>query len=308
MTDTMILHHYYNSPYAEKIRLMFGLTNLKWKSLLSPIVPPRPNVDPLTGGYRRIPVAQIGADIFCDTSLIAEEIANLSGHSELIPANIQGEAAELAKMAEQKAFFAAAAAVPPLRLMGTMLSSMGPLEIISFVKDRLSMLKGGTQKQVSNSEAKQILAGLFVALDAHLTNNKWLAGDKPSVADFAVYHPLWLHVKFSRRPLQASETVLNWYNSVAELGHGEREETSQAYVFQLAKALSPRELPESISEPPIAIGTEVSIAPTDYGLVPVTGKLAAITEKRVVIARETEQFGLLHVHFPRNGYALVRKN
>lgn len=64
MTDTLILHHYDASPYAEKIRLMFGLTGTRWQSLIAPVQPPRPSVDPLTGGYRRIPVAQIGADIF----------------------------------------------------------------------------------------------------------------------------------------------------------------------------------------------------------------------------------------------------
>ena len=77
MTESIILHHYDNSPYAEKIRLMFGFTNMSWSSLLSPAWPPRPNLDPLTGGYRRIPVAQIGADIFCDTALIAQEVARL---------------------------------------------------------------------------------------------------------------------------------------------------------------------------------------------------------------------------------------
>uniref|UniRef100_UPI00338E51DC glutathione S-transferase N-terminal domain-containing protein n=1 Tax=uncultured Spongiibacter sp. TaxID=870896 RepID=UPI00338E51DC len=75
MTDAFILHHYDRSPYAEKVRLMFGVTNSEWQSLLSPPWPPRPNVDPLAGGYRRIPVAQCGADIFCDSAVIAEEVA-----------------------------------------------------------------------------------------------------------------------------------------------------------------------------------------------------------------------------------------
>ena len=72
MKDAFILHHYDRSPYAEKVRLMFGVTNSEWQSLLSPPWPPRPNVDPLAGGYRRIPVAQCGADIFCDSAVIAE--------------------------------------------------------------------------------------------------------------------------------------------------------------------------------------------------------------------------------------------
>ena len=51
-SDSWILHHYEDSPYAEKIRLMFGHAGMAWQSVLSPSMPPRPNLDPLTGGYR----------------------------------------------------------------------------------------------------------------------------------------------------------------------------------------------------------------------------------------------------------------
>ena len=30
---------------------------------------PRPDLMPMTGGYRRTPVMQIGADIYCDTQM-----------------------------------------------------------------------------------------------------------------------------------------------------------------------------------------------------------------------------------------------
>lgn len=304
MTDLMILHHYDNSPYAEKIRLMFGLTNTQWKSLLSPIKPPRPNVDPLTGGYRRIPVAQLGADIFCDTALIATEIAAMTGHSELDPVNVSDEGLTLMKQAEQEAFFAAIAAVSPLRLMGTMFQTMGPLEILPFIIDRAGMLKGGSQKQPNPIMARQIMASLLSALDVTLEQRDWLAGDTPSIVDFTVYHPLWLHVTSARKPLQASSNVQRWYQAVTALGHGEREETAQAYAFQMAKVSTPRSLPQTIAEPPIVPGVQVQVAPIDYGVEPVVGKLAAITENRIVLARDTQQFGTLHVHFPRKGYSL----
>lgn len=304
MSDTMILHHYEASPYAEKIRLMFGLTNTPWKSLLSPAKPPRPNLDPLTGGYRRIPVLQMGADIICDTSLIAEEIANLTHSPQLNPANIEGEAASLMHRAEQEAFFAAVAAVPPLRLLTTMWLKLGPMEIIPFIKDRTGMLKGGTQKRTHPEKAKQILANLIEDLETRLSEIDWIAGDKPSVADFAIYHVLWLHVNFNRKPLEAGPQVLNWYQAVSNVGHGPREDVAQAYGFQMAKASSPRPLPDSIADSPVAPGTEVKVAPSDYGLTPVVGKVAAITDDKIILARETEQFGLLHVHFPGNGYSI----
>ena len=82
----MILHHYPMSPFSEKIRLMCGYLNLEWQSVVSPESPPRPIVEPLAGGYRRIPVAQEGADIFCDTRLICAEIAAFAKRAELGPA------------------------------------------------------------------------------------------------------------------------------------------------------------------------------------------------------------------------------
>ena len=64
-------------------------------------------------------------------------------------------------------------------------------------------------------------------------------------------------------------------------------------------------MPASVANPPLAIGTEVRVGPSDYGTVPVAGTLAAVTEDRIVIARETSEFGTVHVHFPREGYALA---
>ena len=69
MTD-IILHHYETSPYSEKVRLGLGLKGLAWASVEIPIIMPKPDLTALTGGYRKTPVLQIGADIYCDSQLI----------------------------------------------------------------------------------------------------------------------------------------------------------------------------------------------------------------------------------------------
>ena len=305
MTDTIILHHYENSPYAEKIRLMFGFTNTRWHSLLSPVYPPRPNVDPLTGGYRRIPVAQIGADIFCDTALIAQEVATVTGCAALDPASAEGEALALMKQAEVEAFFAAVGAVPPLRLLGTMLRSFGPIGTYRFAKDRSSLLRGGTRRPPAAAKAAGILQSLLDALEARLAEYPWVGGDAPTVADFACYHPLWLHVSCNRKPLAAGANVQRWYKAVEELGHGQRKEITQAEAFDVARSAEPRALPTSTEHGLLQIGQVVQVAPMDYGVVPVTGSLAAVTETRIIVARQSSEFGTLHVHFPRAGYSLA---
>lgn len=307
MNDSMILHHYDSSPYAEKIRLMFGLTNSRWQSLLSPVQPPRPSLDPLTGGYRRIPVAQIGADIFCDTALIAQEVAAVTRCPALDPASVDASAAALMEQAEKEVFFAAIGAVKPLRLVGTMLRLFGPVGAYRFVKDRSGLLKGGTVRPPQGAKAKAVLGSLLAALETRLAEQAWVGGDATSVADFAIYHPLWLYVSCNRRPLKAGPNVAAWYQRVSDIGHGQREEITQDIAFAAARDAEPRPLPASVADVPVAIGSKVQVAPSDYGVLPVTGILAAVTEDRIILARDNAGFGQLHVHFPRAGYSLVSK-
>jgi glutathione S-transferase len=58
----VILHHYPLSPYSEKIRLALGLKDVTWSSVDIPIWTPRPKLTPMTGGYRRTPILQVGAE------------------------------------------------------------------------------------------------------------------------------------------------------------------------------------------------------------------------------------------------------
>ena len=84
--QTIILHHYPTSPFAEKIRLIMGVKRLHWSSVLIPMVMPKPDVVALTGGYRKTPILQLGADIYCYTALIAEVLEALSPQPTLYPA------------------------------------------------------------------------------------------------------------------------------------------------------------------------------------------------------------------------------
>src|SRR5262249_18654055 len=74
MAAELILHPYRFSSYSEKVRLVLGLKGLSWRSVEIPPVLPKPDYLPLTGGYRRAPALQIGADVFCDSKRIIEEL------------------------------------------------------------------------------------------------------------------------------------------------------------------------------------------------------------------------------------------
>ena len=70
----IILHHYPQSPVSEKVRVGLGIKGLAWRSVEIPRLPPKPDLVPLTGGYRRTPVMQIGADVYCDSLAILREL------------------------------------------------------------------------------------------------------------------------------------------------------------------------------------------------------------------------------------------
>jgi len=305
-TDMMILHHYELSPYAEKIRLMFGYKGMTWQSVLSPEQPPRPNVDPLAGGYRRIPVAQIGADVFCDTFVIAQEVARLANAPELDPEGVNEAAAEVIAAAQGDVFFAAIGSVSPLTLLGTLVRGLGLVGAFRFARDRVGLLSGGTAKPPQGAAAVAVWRSFLEDLERRLADQQYVVGASPSLADFCAFHPIFLHVAVSRSPLDARfGNVVRWYDRMAALGHGRREELRPEAAFETAKAASPRPLPTTGVSRDERIGRRVSVAPSDYGNVPVTGTLAALTASRVIVARETDRFGTVHVHFPRIGYTVV---
>lgn len=306
MSETLILHHYEASPYAEKIRLMLGWKGLGWQSVLSPPQPPRPNVDPLSGGYRRIPIGQIGADIFCDTFVIAQEVARLADAPELDPERASGDAAAIVERAEGEVFFAAIGSVPPTTLLGTLLRTVGPIGLVRFALDRARMMQGANVKPPQGDSARSIMQAFLDDLDQRLADRDFLTGASPTAADFAAFHPLWLHVASRRHPLDARYAhLVRWYGRMEAQRHGHREEVDAGRAFEAARAGKPRPLPAAAGDADPRVGRRVSIAPTDYGTVPVSGTLVAATPSRTIVARETDRFGTVHVHFPQRGFALT---
>lgn len=302
-----ILHHYESSPYAEKIRLLLGRGQQTWGSVLSPAMPPRPNIDPLSGGYRRIPIAQVGADIFCDTAIISLEIAGRSSQSAMTAASVTDDMSALVERAESEVFFSAIAGVKPLKLIATLLRLFGPFGMIRFVKDRGRMMKSGTVRPAQGDKATAIFDHFLADLDAMLASKRCLSGDEPGYADFTVYHPIWLNALVTGNGIDANYAqVSRWYQQVAGVGHGSREELDAATAFSEAKDNEPRPVPESESHVDY-LHTQVMVAPTDYGCEAVEGVLVAQTPDRWIVARDTDEFGTVHVHFPRHDYAVTPK-
>jgi glutathione S-transferase len=297
----IILHHYALSPFSEKLRLMFGYADLPWQSLLSPEMPPRPNLDPLTGGYRRIPVAQVGADLFCDTRLICDEISALAGKPQL--ATHQGTASTQAYAAdlESTVFWACVLSIPVGVTLKQLVRTIGVWKTLRFLKDRAGVGKNSKMDTPSPKEATQGFQQHLEEMEQRL-QTKFLFADEPSNADFCAYHTLWFKREVGKLPMpKGLPKVTSWYERMQAFGHSHREEISQAQAFEAARENEPRPLPDNVSDN-VNMGKNVVIKPTDYALDAVSGTLVGCSPTRYIVARRSKAFGTVHVHFPRTGF------
>ena len=163
----LILHHYPTSPFAEKTRLMLGYKNLPWKSVIIPAVMPKPDVVALTGGYRKTPVLQIGADIYCDTALIADVLEHLQPEPTLYPEPSKGMARTLAHWADTTLFWTAMAYNFQPKGAAQMFGNAPPEAARAFGEDRKTMSAGMTRLRPADAAAayKSYLRRLSDMLD-----------------------------------------------------------------------------------------------------------------------------------------------
>lgn len=300
----MILHHYPMSPFSEKIRAMFGYTNMHWQSVIVPEMPPRAHLDILTGGYRKIPVAQIGADVFCDTRTITTEIADLSGRPEIALKYSNDDIRAFVREVDLDIFLACVLSANGRVLLGKMRREHSILHVIRFLIDRVNMGRKATVKAKPGAAAKKRVSRHLEDLERRLTAD-FLFGDTPTIGDFAAYHGLWF-----LRDLGESGYVRNfqsvdaWLDRIKAFGHGSETRISEADALDIARKATPRPLPEDAMSDDPFLGKSVRIAPNDYGTDSVTGMLVASTPTRWIIHRDHDRCGGLNVHFPKHGFAI----
>ena len=304
---TPILHHYPASPFAEKARLMLGFKGLAWQSVHIPMVMPKPDVVALTGGYRRTPLLQIGADIWCDTALIATVLEHLKPEPALFPDHLKGIARIVAQWADGDLFWAAMGYTLSPKGAAAMFANQPPEAAQAFAADRGAMRTGMTS--LRPGDATSAYRSHLRRLAHMLHEQPFLLGDAPCIADFAAYHPLW----FSRTVvpamagiLDATPGVLAWMDRMAAIGHGKPAKLSSTEALAIAAAAEPAPLPQEAFQDDhgIALGSRVTVAAQSFGTETTEGTLVAATRTHVTLARTDERAGRLHVHFPRIGYVL----
>jgi glutathione S-transferase len=306
MTDTLIVHHRYTSSYSEKVRLMLGYTKATWQSVPATFYPPRPSIDPLVGGYRRIPVAQVGADVFCDSRIICEEIAHITNKPELSAATQPLPVREFMEDVESRIFYHVLSSVPVVGAMKVMARKVPVRHWFSYLKDKKHILKTTPVALPPREGALSVWQAHLRDLDERLADGDYLFGaDHPTIADFTAVHLIWWRLDMDGKSMLAGLERLNaWYGRMVALGHGNMIRINAAKALETAENSTPRPIPAAMTQNPLT-GSQVEIRPTETMPVPTRGVLAGADDTRWVLARESDAGSTVHVHFPRVRFQLI---
>ena len=306
MTD-LILHHFDHSPFSEKVRLVLGFKKLSWRSVKVPIRLPKPDVVALTGGYRRTPFLQIGADIYCDTALMCRVIDRLAPEPPLYPAAATGLQHVLAQWADSALFWAAVPYTLQPAGFAHAFGAVAPEELQALGADRAAMTAGMRRATLVDATAQ--LGNYLGWLESMLAGGQaFLLGEAPCIADVAVAHSLWF-IRLAppvAGVLAPFGKLAAWYDRVAAFGHGRDQPLASSDAIAIAAGAGGHAPAEVEPGRGFEAGAPVTVAATDYGADPVAGALVGLSTGEVVLERRDERAGTVHVHFPRIGYQIKK--
>lgn len=298
----VILHQYDSSPFSEKVRICLGIKGLEWSAVDQPVIMPKPDLVPLTGGYRRIPVLQIGADIFCDSQLIVRELDRRFPGKPLYPSGREA----LVNAVEQwcdKALFQSAV----LAIFGTIGDSVDP----AFIKDREALsgqpFNVAAMKAMAPFALTQIKAHAALLAQQLGDGRAFLADAEPCLADAAAYYNFWFIRSFAPGLADRFDDLPSldaWYARVTAIGHGTRRSLAPADALKIAASAEPDAI-DSLPADAALIGQQVSLAATDYGRNPITGTFAGSSQFSLTVTRQEPGLGAVNVHVPRLGYSMT---
>jgi len=304
MTHEIILHNFASSPFSEKIRLIFGLKGLSWRSVEIPMMLPKPDLMPLTGGYRKTPVMQIGADIFCDTQIIIRELERRFPDPDLMPRG-KGLPYGIGFWSDRSFFMAT---VPVI------FARVGDTLPEAFKKDREAMSGNfsiDAMKAVAPFMADQWRAHAGFLADHLADGRAFLLGDNPSVMDAHGFMNLWFlkgAVPDIADGFLAEWPKLGfWYTRLAAIGHGDMTPMEAREALDVAHAATPEAERRDDPHDPRGLkpGDRVTVAADDYGRDAVAGEIIFTTAHEIAILRSDPAVGDVAVHFPRAGFVVT---
>lgn len=305
MTD-LILHQYAASPFSEKVRCLLGYKQLSYHTVEIPVIMPKPDLMALTGGYRKTPVLQIGAHIYCDTSIICRLIDRLYPANTIYPEEQLAALIAAAHWTDTFLFkVSVAVAFQPKALAGSDLFS-DPETAEAFMADRADFSKGSTALGIDLSIAQPHWLMHMQHLDNQLTTANFLGGNQPNLLDFSTYHCCWFVYKNEalREDLQNFPALTQWMHQMATFSQVKATALTSSAALDIARNNEVIHTTEAAvnSDKGHSIGDTVEVMPIDYGFQPTQGQLLTADFEEIVVKRQDERAGAVAVHFPRLGF------
>lgn len=301
--STPILYHYPMSPFSEKIRATMGVLDAEWHSVTVPASPPRSDLSPFIGGYRRIPVLQVGAQFYCDSQLAYDALVERT--SELRVLSPEDE--HFRQWAETDVFFAVLSAQKPSTVMRFLIRELGVRGSLYFVRDRARMMRVSALNVLPTADSSSLIERYVAALSERLVDQAFLSGLSPRYLDVCCYHPLWMAERVNSKVcLHWPEPVRAWAKRMQALGHGSKLSTSDGDI-EAAIRSDEVDMTNWSLAPGWRLGEAVVVSPLDYGLDPSWGQLTSLCDQRIVIRRRAPSGASIYLHFPRNGFSVTRR-
>lgn len=317
MTE-LILHQYDESPWATKIRFAMGFKGMSYRTVRPPMLVPKEDHFELTGGYRRVPVLQVGANIYCDSHRIMTKLDELQPSPPLSPPGHETEDVAFTRWSG-------------INFDHVMAIAFGAADLKpEWIEERVAtMVPPGTDL----SQGLKVLGSRYLQIELNIARidqqladgRPYLFGDQPSGVDFSVVHPLRALVFVEEQrapdaPGQMSEEALKehrqmfehypralaWLERVMGSPQGDRAPMESSEAIAIAAAAEPIEYQgDPVVPKGLELGQPVVVIHEVYGTGTVTGKLAASGLGDIAVRRRGERVGDVICHFPRDEFILM---
>ncbi len=299
----VILHEYPLSLFAEKIRRILAYKRIPWRSVEQPMMAPKPELTALTGGYRKIPVLQIGADVYCDTACIARRLERLQPEPSCIPSGQAGLVAMLEEWGDHRF----TGQVTP-----SVIVEMLPSLPDGILVDRAAMSPFLSREAIVAAAPHTLTQALLSLdlLDATLRGRAFLTGDTFSIADAACFHQLWFLERSPRlfEAVAARPALAAWFARIRGFGPGDVRPMPAQAALAIAREAEPADVEGGVRATPagFGVGDTVAVVADDYGREETRGTVARLTPDEITLRRRDPVVGDVAVHFPRSGYRIAR--
>ena len=303
--DALILHQYEISPFSEKVRVAMGIKGTYWHACNQPAIMPKPEMVRLTGGFRRIPVLQVGADLYFDSQLIIEELDRRAPSPSAFAGSGIGVAGAFARWSDGELFMA---------VVGLLFGGDWDYDA-AFLADRSTLIGQAFDPEQMAAAATGLVPQLRMHLDLVETQladgRAFLMGEQADAVDAAVYCQV-LFIRWGKgrtaKLLEDFPLLCAWAKRVGALGHGDRQrDVEREEAIEIARAATPAPIAAGSDDLTFSPGDAVSVRYHDANTPVLEGTLLRIDRRSLTLRPDRSEAGEIHIHMPRTVGALSKR-